>query len=343
MFSPTTKYVDEGYSGHGIGEYQYYDRKSKQWSNYACQKYGNTDRCVKMDCHNPDTHFSLLGFFKEPYYDTWMEQLFKHEGDCVWTDYEYQFMQADRKIWPSYCTESGVDDLYFDLKPGAYGEYNIALYTDDSCIQEYTQESPSVAEVLMKYACENRNENQGDRKLQQNNNKNNKYYYTYDLMDYSFCDGGGGEGDRNRWWNNHYQQAKGNIYQLDEDLKKWNDAFDVFKQCQPCKAYNLTHIVAGLGYVANADGNRYGDNNNGGRRKLADDDATDDQYYSEFRCYDVAGYTNVNQVSMDKNDGWDTGMFLESCSQCCCSVHEIPDKDHNDDGFCSRCNSGRYA
>ena len=62
------QYVDLGYQGGGVGEYMYYDRHKGVWDDYACQ-CNPGGRCVKMDCHLPDTHFSLLGFFKEPRYD----------------------------------------------------------------------------------------------------------------------------------------------------------------------------------------------------------------------------------------------------------------------------------
>lgn len=243
----------------------YYDRKSKQWSDYACKEAGNTERCVKMDCHEQRTHFSLLGYFKEPNYGEWMEQLFKHEGDCVWTDEEFQFMQGARDVWPESCTQTGVVDsrgnsIYYDLKPGMYGDYDIGLYTDASCIVEYTEDQYSAADFA------------------------------------GFNDGQDGE---------NYSLS------FDDGLKTWNDAFDVFKQCQPCKAYMLTTIVAGLGYEANADGNRYGDNN-GGRRKLQDNDDED----SEFRCHDAAGYDSVNQVIM--NNLW------KECHVFFASSHFVP-------------------
>jgi hypothetical protein len=71
----------------------------------------------------------------------------------------------------------------------------------------------------------------------------------------------------------------------------------------------LTNVVAGMGYEANLNGDRYGDdqgddqNNNGDGqngngnnqrqrgRQLEDGD-------SEFRCDDDAGYEDVNQVSV---------------------------------------------
>ena len=218
----------------------YYDRKSGQWSDYACTQESNTERCVKMDCHLPETKFSLLGFFKEPNLNDWMEQLFKHLGDCVWTDEEYQFMQNDRDAWPDECTatesyDSNGNTLYYDLKPGAYGSYDIGLYTDAACIVDYTEGLVAVPDVLA--------DDDGDSSTT-----------------------------------------------LQETLETWNAAFDVFKQCQPCKAYSLTAVVAGMGYEANANGDRYAGQDNG-QRKLEDQD-------EEFQCHDAAGYNNVNQVSV---------------------------------------------
>jgi hypothetical protein len=72
-------YVDTGYEGGGIGEYQYWDRDSQSWDDTPCyyakgggQANNNQNgdaggngqynsRCAKMDCHLEDTHFSVLG------------------------------------------------------------------------------------------------------------------------------------------------------------------------------------------------------------------------------------------------------------------------------------------
>jgi hypothetical protein len=161
-----------------------------------------------------------------------MEQLFKHEGDCVWTEEEYAFMQTERETWPTYCTKTNyIDDngqtIYYDLKPEQYGGMSIGLYTDTSCIVEYESDTISTEDVVL-----------------------------------SMGNDGNGE------------QAR--LYKLEETLAQWNDAFDVYKQCQPCKAYDLTHIVAGTDY----------------QRDRQDDDD------KEFDCSDDAGYYNVNQVSI---------------------------------------------
>lgn len=57
---------------------------------------------------------------------------------------------------------------------------------------------------------------------------------------------------------------------IDEHISSWNSAFNVFKTCQPCKAYALS---------SSSNGEGGGDDVNGGL----------------FQCNDVAGYQNVNQ------------------------------------------------
>jgi hypothetical protein len=203
-----------------------------------------------MDCHQPNTHFSLLGFFKEPKYFEWMEQLFKYEGDCLWTDEEFQFMQGDREAWPQGCTESiyvdSGDTIYYDLKPEEYGSMSIGLYTDALCVTEYTG-SMTAHQVLQGMVCGGDNEYNGDY----------------------------GCGDDDATQDNY----TGNVWSLDEDIEKWNDAFDVYKQCQPCKAYDLTNVVNPNGYSANQNGDRH-DNDN------------DDDEDESFLC----GHEDVNQV-----------------------------------------------
>jgi hypothetical protein len=43
---------------------------------------------------------------------------------------------------------------------------------------------------------------------------------------------------------------------LAQELEEWNDAFDVWTQCQPCKESNLLSIVARRGTTYNAMGTR---------------------------------------------------------------------------------------
>lgn len=71
------------------------------------------------------------------------------------------------------------------------------------------------------------------------------------------------------------QSVGGDIANLEKTLTQWNEAFDVFKVCQPCKAYDL-------GYNPDLNGDREGGD--------ADEDGG-----SAFDCYDDANYVNVNQ------------------------------------------------
>lgn len=140
-------YVDLNYQGGGTGEYSYYDPYSGEWDDSACETHGN-GRCAPMDCHDPDTEtWTLMGVFKEASYfgnDAFFEQLFKHEGICVWDEDEiYEFMsEARENMWPEGCVQTAYTDafgdyLYIDLKPTPAGNMTLGLYTDYICSQEY--------------------------------------------------------------------------------------------------------------------------------------------------------------------------------------------------------------
>lgn len=198
-------YVDPNYQGNGLGEYQFYDRYDDEWVSYC----DDEDVCRKMDCHLESTDFRLIGFFKHADYNDWIEQLFKHEGVCVWTEDEYDFMSDMEDLFGEGCevTEYQGEDgnyLYYDLRPMPYGDVGIGLYTDYRCSQ----------------------------------------LYEGDLDPYELFDGG------------NSNSGSGDNLALNETVAAYNDAFSIFKVCQPCVAYDLDN---------------------------------------DFECDDEAGYTNVNQ------------------------------------------------
>ena len=232
------QYIDLDYQGEGIGEYQFFDRHTDKWDTSSC--IAENGRCAKYDCHLNDSNFKLLGLFKEPNYHEWMEQLYKHEGVCVWTEDEYEMMQYNREAWPCGCTKSSQTDakgnyVYYDMKPLAEGRMTFGLYTDASCSVEYSGDLDPIEVV------------ENEQYYNNNNNNNDN------------------DNDRDR---------HGNISTLAEQLESWNDAFDIFKKCQPCKAYDLSN-----------DGS--GNYNQGDHHE--DDDG------NSFACHDDAGYDSVNQ------------------------------------------------
>lgn len=282
--------MDLDYEGGGIGEYQFWDKDTNKWDTSACEysakfksgnnknnnnnnnnKNGDSPRCAKMDCHLKDTHWSLLGFFKHKSYDDWMEQLFKHEGICVWTDDEYSFMKSARKTWPGGCTVSGTvtgsgDPIYYDVMPVRGGGITIGLYTDTRCVKVYQsqgKDDPITVE---------------------------------NVVGNMLANGGSGDhgGDKNKN-NNNNNNADGTTFE--ESLAVWDSSFDIFKICQPCVAYDRFNY----GYSANDDSYR-GSNYGTYRYGYDVDDWVWYYYYSkkyggsDFDCYDDAGYTNVNQV-----------------------------------------------
>jgi len=139
-------YVDENYSGGGIGEYAIFDTSNGYYDYTACNTHGNGD-CKLMDCHDTSSeNWRLLGVYKEASFfgnDAFFEQLFKHEGVCVWNDDDlYEFMSETRESsWSSGCLSTGIAygdyGLYIDLKPTFNGNMTYSLYTDYVCSVEY--------------------------------------------------------------------------------------------------------------------------------------------------------------------------------------------------------------
>lgn len=260
-------YVDLDYEGGGIGEYQYWDRDTQSWNDTACYyaEGGSGDenddndgksRCAKMDCHLEDTNFSVLGFFKHRNYDDWMEQLFKHEGMCVWTEEEYAFMKNARKAWPRGCIDSGSttdegEELYYNIKPQRSGRIAVGLYTDTQCLDDYPVTTDELEDIIGNLFVDNDRSGSGDE--------------NYDFSSDSLAD----------------------------SLERWHSAFDVWHSCHPCVAYDIENL-GGDKYTDDDDGGNYyynGYYNNGGRKLGGEYSAQGDV----FECYDDAGYTNVNQ------------------------------------------------
>jgi len=107
-----------------------------------------------MDCHMPNSQtWQLLGYFKEIEYTEWFEQLFKHEGYCVWQENEYDFMYENYDAWPEGCeeTELYLSDgtaLYYDTKAEPNATMTYGLYTDARCSVDYTGDEYNVEELL---------------------------------------------------------------------------------------------------------------------------------------------------------------------------------------------------
>jgi hypothetical protein len=237
-----------------------------------------------MDCHDPYTeNWKLIGVFKEASFfggDAFFEQLFKHEGTCLWNDDNtYSYMSQARQSWTSGCLSTGIstgsknqygdDGLYIDLKPTYNGNMTYALYTDYVCSIEYEGYQYNVESVAAKMGL---------------------LYGSY--------------------------------------MTQWNNAMEVFKVCQPCRAYNL-HGSSGSKYSSSSSkyssssskysyGNRdlsaeelereLSNNNNNNAYSAnsgwyADDDDSYDPNNGYFRCDDEADYSNVNQCMKFRSHG----------------------------------------
>ena len=168
-----------------------------------------------MDCHDPyDSSWELIGVYKETVdfgNDMFYEQLFKHQGYCLWdadkeetdddddrshggshdySDWEnndYQFMQAMRNELPSGCTQIGdmtygsESNYYIAIKPQSQGDISLGVYLDSDCLEE---------------------------------------------SEYSFED-----------YQNAYASSLTATGSSDA-FDTWNANMDSYKVCQPCRAYN---------------------------------------------------------------------------------------------------------
>lgn len=179
-----------------------------------------------------------------------MEQLFKHEGVCAWDFWDdeetYDAMQGMRETWPEGCTAvyRNGEYIYFDIAPQPKGSMDIGLYTDSRCSVPYTGKDVTVEEVLKYYSGDGDDDNAND--------------------DANADDHDDGE----------------DSYYLEEHIKIWNEAFDIWKTCNPCKAYDLRQTEAD------------GDGGDGDDHDADNDDADNKGLWG---CDDDAGYHNVNQ------------------------------------------------
>jgi len=278
-------YVDLDYEGGGIGEYQYWDRDTQAWNDTSCY-YGeggdgndnnddaddgndNNDdaddgksRCAKMDCHLDSTSFSVLGFFKHRNYDDWMEQLFKHEGMCVWSEEEYAFMKNARKAWPQGCIDSGTmtDDgkynLYYNIQPQKNGRIGVGLYTDTECLVDYSVTTDEMEDIIGNL----------------------------------FVDGGGsGSQDEN------YDFSSDS---LSDSMDRWHSAFDVWHTCHPCVAYDIENLD-GTKYTSNGD-DYYGRRELGGEYSAQGEtfECYDDAGYTNVnQCMKFSAKTTMNTAT----------------------------------------------
>lgn len=216
-----------------------------------------------MDCHDPHTHFRLVGVYTETdgLYD-WGEQLFKHHGYCQWDEDTYETMQDLLESWPTgdggckklqYSDDNG-NTLYAATKPLPEGNLTVALYYDEDCTQDSGRLYSDY--ILIYY---------------ENYYANYYYYYNYQNV---------GPSKAQSWLKN---------------MDVWNSALNTYKICQPCRAYNLNpDSGSGSGSHDRMLGE---DNDGGGDAEQWGYDCDDDAGYTN--CNQVRA---VDELATTKDD-----------------------------------------
>jgi hypothetical protein len=111
-------YVDPNYQGNGYYEY------------FGDNPVGT------LDCHNPNTHWQLLGVYRQEFYQ-YIEQISKHLW--AYNEYEYIVALAGLAYMTKYeCFQVGQTNkgeaIYASVAPKPYGKFEMALYTDAYCL-----------------------------------------------------------------------------------------------------------------------------------------------------------------------------------------------------------------
>ena len=206
---------------------------------------------MPLDCHEPDTHFQLVGVFKETDGLEWFtEQLFKHQGYCLWNENQYEFMQTYQSYLPTYCKQLYYPDnhdnpLWVNVQPQPDANVGIAVYSDDKCTQ--ISKHTSLEDYLQMF---------------------------YEV-----------NGDS-------AQKGKQMARAWTRALKQWNQHMNIYKTCQPCRAYSLYRSDD------DDDDDKASGSQDEERKRFLNEDGEGDEEQWGYDCYDDAGYTNCNQVRL---------------------------------------------
>ena len=274
------QYKNPYYKGNQIGDYEFY--VDGEWDSSTCT---SSRGCTPMDCHDPyDSSWELIGVYKETVdfgNDMFYEQLFKHQGYCLWDadkedgdddgsgsrdshDYSdwdssaYQFMQAMRNELPSGCTQIGdmtygsESNYYIAIKPLSEGDVTLGVYTDSSCLQE---------------------------------------------SEYSFED-----------YQNAYASSLTATGSSDA-FDTWNANMDYYKVCQPCRAYNRQEMYqSGYGSYRSLTEKNDGQGGNEKNNFNCYDDA---HYQNCNQCYKFETHSDMAKASSsDLKAASDQGTIL---------------------------------
>jgi len=119
-------YVNPNYEGGGYYEYYPYGYEDNDYSEFN----------EKLDCHNDDTEWVLMGVYRQEFYQ-YIEQLSKH----LWAIDDYEYVTACSGL--AYMTDTdcyrvGYDSdgnaLYGGIQPSEGGYFYLKVFSDNMCL-----------------------------------------------------------------------------------------------------------------------------------------------------------------------------------------------------------------
>ncbi len=204
-------YYGGGYRGNNEGGCQ-----RNNDGSYSCNgnnnnkgnKYNKKNEVPtgQLDCHDLNTDWILMGVYKEQFYD-YFEQISKHMW--YYDSYEYNVAVTGLAYMGDgnceYVASNYGSSLYRAPKPTQGGGFIIGLYTDENCIEPYTDDETMNADTAGGYYG--------------NNNLNGNFDWFY------YNQGAG----------NEYGREGGTVEEY--TLTLFNEVFEEFKYCTLCLDY----------------------------------------------------------------------------------------------------------
>ena len=129
--------MNPNYQGGGRSEYfGNYGANNNFYQFDDDEVESEIEKLSPLDCHSPETEWQLLGVYRQEFYQ-FLEQISKH----VWAIDEYEYIVAlaglaymtDADCWNVGYDEKG-NSLYAGVLPMSKGEFQMALFTDSSCL-----------------------------------------------------------------------------------------------------------------------------------------------------------------------------------------------------------------
>jgi hypothetical protein len=174
-------------------------------------------------------------------------------------------MSNAREAWPQGCEAYQLDSgeyIYYDLKPISRGRMRIGLYTETTCMEEYTGNDVTAE----------------------------------DLLGNILMEAGSGDGSQDEATDDDYYTTSS----LQQSYEMWDSIMSTWEICHPCVAYDLNNVGYNGGAQGSAYNTyTYGYDDDGNYYEQSDFDCYDDADYTNVN--QVSPFVGLLRLSKSTN------------------------------------------